>query len=430
MPKWLKAYLGIILLTGLSFWVNGKINSPFNISSTRRLLTHNICKEELKELGAIDYSLGYDAIGNITLWVNNSGGLTLGECDKYNVPHPWDAYYQAFVGKYFLDKIPTINKIWLYEDSEINSTCISVSRSTYNKSPQSKLPFQKDAFFRSQNITEMMDDCWYSAKDGEFPKSDFSDYVFVTDSFKRLFGKRIKRMELADLSADSAFIELTIKGLPGNGEIQKLNDEIAKAFTLSVGRFYNHYWNPLAHCTLVYTNEKGQQLLKVWMTIKDFERWLKDGLDKESWPQYCSELKIKDPKIQFSRGKAPMKKRSVMIEDADYQSGMSFLQSNPDVEVLFLGVNQQGLDAVLRMKDLPDNEIYRKQMIISQKLMDMPFHSIWFIWEKNKQIKMLQLDRARYNVLMFMNSDKRYDFPVKDWPLMAANYWEVTKRVK
>ena len=195
-----------------------------------------------------------------------------------------------------------------------------------------------------------------------------------------------------------------------------MNEEVAKAFVMSVGRYETLYWNNITWTQLVYTN-KDVKILDVAIYNNGFKKWFKNGLKPNDWNNYC-ELKMCDPNIRpFLSCKTELENKKP--EDLTYVQVMNKLNEIPDIKISFLGVGQHGLDAVIYINASDPLELYKRQMDIVQTVMKLPLSSIGFIADGQDKVALTYYDRERHQVLMFMNKDEAFDFPPADWPKMA-----------
>ena len=423
----LKSFLFLLVISAMVICLSvyAKNETQINIQKLEKLSL----KLRQNSIDINNFTLGYDNSGNISMWINlkEGEGLTLGEIDKYNIPRPEDTFYHAYIAKYFLQNFPELDTLLLNTDRDIENTFSIIDRTSYQTSIQSKLPFTKDDFFRSEEIKQMIEKGWYAENGGDFPS--VSDYKYVKDYMKNLFGSRLRKIYIGESSSESSYIALTINGLPKGNDMNALNEEISKAFTLSIGRFYNHYWNILSGCNLIYIDSKEKIILKVSMDFREFEKWLDDGLSKDNWFKYCSYLKTYDKQIRFVYKDTNKEKTPEFFKNS-YEKIWARLQGNRDIGIQLLGIGDKGIEAVLTMEVAPSVDVYSRQMDIAQQLMEMGVYSVWFIWEENRKMKMIKLDQAKYKVLMFLNAKKKYDFNPAQWSLVATKYWEANEVLK
>lgn len=379
--------------------------------------------EKLNSNKFANHSVGFDSEGKIVVWIEPNEGLTLGEVEKFKLPYPSLSYYKLLIGKKILTLIPEVDSVWLNSAGNISCSCIHITRNKFIQSGLANLPMDKEGFFYSleKDLSKYTDDHWSA---DVYEKAGF-DWRYTRSLLNRLFGKRLKRFITDEPGTVEGALHLKIYGLPGDFKnIKALNEEIAKAFALSVGRYESQYWYCIVCCKLSYYHTDGRRLFDVEIWRDKFQKWFKDGFDYSQWYKYCQVTKY-DKKLNFVTNEKIKPVRKVNPKKYSYFQVLNVIQSYPKVKMLMLGQSAKGLDAFLRIEDEDPATVYKREMDISLQLMKMGLHSVRFISEDNQGRTVIYLDRERYRLLMLFNPEEKYDFSPEIWPIMAKQCWAI-----
>jgi len=375
---------------------------------------------ELSSVPAYKASVGYDSEGNISVWIDLDDDLTDEEIKEYQLSYPQVSYYHLWVGKKLFTIFPEIHSLWLNSADDVSDAAIHITRNTFIRSGLADLPTDKEGFFTKveKDLGKYTDEYWDSyCYEGE----NGFDWSYTRNHMDRLFGKRLK----AFIPGEHG-VNLKIYGLSGGPENMKaLNEEIAKAFALSIGRYESQYWYCIYWCQLSYYQTDGKKLFDIYIWQDDFQKWYKDGFDYNQWPKYCEVTKY-DKKLNFVVNEKPKPTvKPYPDKKPSYGEVLKFIQGLPKVKMLLLGQGAKGLDAFLGMDEQEPGVLNRREMEISMQLMEMGLNSVRFISRNGSKKRIIYLDRERYQILMLFNPEKKYDFPPDLWPIMAKEFWEV-----
>jgi len=427
-------WIGMILLVTLimmaaSIGIDGSsITNSVIAAGNERTFDEKRLLPILLEFGALPAyksSVGYDSEGHISVWIDLEDGLSLGEVKGYGLPYPSVSYYSLWIGKKILTVFPEINSVWLNSADQVSDAAIHITRKKYTQSGLADLPTDKEGFFTKveKDLGKYTDEYWDSyCYEGE----NGFDWSYTRNHMTRLFGKRLKAFITDEPGTAENGLHLKIYGLPGGPENMKaLNEEIAKAFALSIGRYESQYWYCIQWCELSYYQTDGKKLFDIYMWQDDFQKWFKAGFDYNQWYKYC-EVKKYDKKLNFVMNEKPKPAVKPYPERKPaYGEVLKVIQGLPKVKMLLLGQGAKGLDAFLEIEEEDLAVINRKEMEISMQLMEMGLNSVRFITRNGSKKRIIYLDRERYHILMLFNPEKKYDFPPDLWPIMAKQYWRV-----
>ncbi|HPO98850.1 MAG TPA: hypothetical protein PLZ08_12965 [Bacillota bacterium] len=360
------------------------------------------------DLGILSYCIGYDGSGKVVIWLDVE--------DEYAIYGKY-ALRSSYIAKYLFDHFPELDSIWIDCRRKIeDSTCSYFTRTDYQSSGLTGIA-DKYTFFKNDQTNKMIHYSW----DYYRYNREYLGLELVEAKLRRLFGSRLKSVEFE--IGEGACVELIVEGLPENdGTNQKLSQEIAQALILSVGRHLHDF------CTIRY-RVAGKNVLEIFMYVGDFNRWLANGLHENDWFRYCRDLDILDKRIKFNGAPVMMRPQKLEITYDSYLKVWNSLSRNNDVEVLLLGVGDKGIGVVLKSKKLASEQLtYKKQMELSQQLMESAVYSVRFFTIEEGAIEMLKLDQDRYKVLMYKNPERRFDFGPEEWSFMGSDYWKYEKK--
>ena len=388
-------------------------------------------ESQLKEVADLDYLIGYNAKGNVVLWVEIDS-IYKGRWEDYI--HTWvkitpeiqPIYHQAYLAKTLFDGMKEIELLWLNTDKDRQIKCSLAKYPDYRRKNISQTEISEQ-LIDNKTILTVLESSWVSS---HYEKRIVIDSPFLRNRYKELFGKRLKKYDVFNPEW-SWGIQAKIEEYPpqngGNG-INFLKMEIAKAFAASVGRYENQRSQNVTDCRLTYMDKTGKAILDVLMTSEGYKEWKKDGLDYRKWYLYCEEMRVHDRNLRLNDYEETVQKNEVKkTKKHEYNQLMTNLKSIEGIEVLLLGEGKKGMAAVLKVENGPEKQVYQRQMEITKDLMSKDFQSVWFFREVGEQLEMIFIDQERYKVLMYLNDTNEYDFTPEYWPEMAKNYWLADK---
>lgn len=374
----------------------------------------------LKQMGFHNASVGCDEKGNTVVWINLMETVSFEEQKRFKVFLP-TGYYHAFIAKKIFETIPNIHAIWIYHDGDIYNFFTYVTYDTYKHNGLLKASSNEKKFYKTSVPIEKLVDFFWSPQD--LGNEMYFDSTHIAIDFQKLYKTRLLDMSVGGASSESVCINLNINGYPeSEDKLKELSVEIAKAFVLSVGRYETQHWNGITWTKITYLFNENK-LLETTMYIDGFREWLKSGFNPYEWVKLC-EINVYDPNLNITNviNESFLRKEPSKLS---YQQVRNKLLGMTDLEIKFLGVSTEGINAVVKVDGYSREDIWRKQMEKAETLMQMPLESIWFISEYQNEIIMAFIDREKYNVLTFMNQEGDFDILPGYWPKMAKKYWEI-----
>lgn len=388
------------------------------------LLLNNI---NSKEMPIKRISIGYDSSDNLLAIIVPSEENE-SEIDLRQLPEPKYGFYLAFISKIILDSFPEINKIWVFREDDVSSHILSITRNTDKEKDLQNLIFEQFNLSSSnKKIADFVDLYGYAIVKDSLNFNPISTY------FKEIYGDRFNDFKYIPVTFSIEYFEANINEKLESINYNELKSDISKALVASIGRYNNHEWKHIEGTRITY-EENNKKLFKISMNRNNYIEWKKNGLNPNDVFSYCK-VEIYDPFIQSQFENVEKIKYAYQhnsTKNFSYEKTMEELEKLQGVEVeLLTSDSVKDRIVMLKIKDTTDlQEVYKKEMDLTHKIMRLPVNTIWFLTEDGNKYRFLKMDRDRYNLLLYMNNQDKFDFQPDEWPIMAGSYWEIDKSNK
>ena len=405
--KWIAIALVAVLLIGCtpveSNPVNGK-EERFDLGKIESL------RESLPQIEYVDLSLGYDQEGSLTAWAAVTEDI--GASSKYggNADHLLPIFRRV------LDNTPEATRAWLFthvNDASDRGAFAYMTRDTYTRDGLSDIS-DADSFRVLASVR------WYDTQ--YYPRD------WIEELCREFFGSRLLGFRPEQTSIPFPTFGPCVEGMPDD-----YSREIAKVYCLlhslafpatyvGFGVTYMEGGKSIQTTRSEIGYEAGQPITykRVWYDVELFS-----GGPFPLKFRFSIEVLNEDYKLPEENTIRIPYDYTLKRPDLTYEEMMEELQHYEGISVEHLGYGQDGLTAVLTMKDQDNAELHRRQWEIALTTMETPVNTLWFITESEERIVVSCFDRQRYDILQFIGDEITVSH--EDWPMLAKYYWEKAK---